>query len=388
MAVPILYNVRSLRRRPVLTLTTALGMALVVAVLIAMLALSQGFRAALAHTGSPENAIVLRKGADSELSSGVDREAAAILAGMPFVARTPDGRPLASPELYVVLNLNRLGTGGLSNVAVRGVSPSAFEVRKGISIVEGRAFRPGASEIVVGKTIAGRYADCQVGDRLTFAGRAWDVVGHFSAGGSSFESEIWGENEQLMPVFRGEVFQSVTFRMQDPSAFEGIQTTLEDDPRLQVDVHREDEFYANQARVLAQLLDVVAVFITSIMGVGAVFGAINTMFAAVASRSPEIAVLLTLGFRPSAVALSFLAESVLLALVGGAVGCLLSLGMNGVVTSTTNWTSFSEVAFAFRVTPQLLAIGLAFAAVMGVVGGFFPALRAARRPIVQALREI
>lgn len=388
MAIPVIYNVRSLRRRPVLTLTTAAGMALVVTVLIAMLALSEGFRAALARTGSPENALVLRRGADSELSSGISREAASIIAGMPFVARAADGRPLSSPELYVVINLNRLGTGGLSNVVVRGVNPAAFEVRKDVRVVEGRMFRPGASEIIIGRTIAGRFAHCGVGDRLAFAGREWDVVGHFTAGGSAFESEIWGENESLMPVLRGEVFQSVTFRMQDASAFDGIENTLEKDPRLQVDVHREFSFYANQSLQLTQILNIAGVFITSIMGVGAVFGAVNTMFASVSARSPEIAVLLTLGFRPSAVALSFLAESMLIALAGGVMGCLLSLTMNGVVTSTTNWASFSEVAFTFEVTPQLLAAGMVFAAVMGVVGGIFPALRAARRPIVQALREI
>lgn len=388
MAIPLGYNLRSLRQRPLLTLTTAVGMALVVTVLIAMLALAQGFRAALARTGSAENALVLRRGADSELSSGIARETASILTAMPFVARDAGGKPLASPELYVVINLNRLGTGGLSNVVVRGVSPAAFEVRKDVRVVEGRMFRPGAPEIIVGRTIAGRFANCGVGEKLAFAGREWDVVGHFAAGGSSFESEIWGENESLMPVFRGEVFQSLTFRMQDPAAFEGIETGLEKDPRLQVDVHRELDFYANQSVQLTQLLNIVAGFITSIMGVGAVFGAVNTMFAAVAARSPEIAVLLTLGFRPSAVALSFLAESVLISLAGGVIGCLLSLTMNGVVTSTTNWASFSEVAFTFEVTPQLLGIGLLFAALMGVLGGIFPALRAARRPIVQALREI
>ncbi|MBA2564169.1 MAG: ABC transporter permease [Gemmatimonadetes bacterium] len=386
MAVPILYNVRSLRQRPVSTLATALGMALVVAVFIAVMALASGFSAALARTGSRDNAIVLRQGADSELASGLDRDAAQIISAMPFVARGADGRPLVSPEVYVIINLDRPG-GGTANVVARGVSAQAFEVRKGVRVVEGRTFRSGAPEILIGRSIASRFGSTAVGDKLRFANRDWTVVGHFEAGGSSFESEIWGENEQFMPAFRGEVFQSVTFRMQDPAALKGLEQTLEKDPRLRVDVEREYDFYANQSTLLTQILEFFAVFVTSIMAVGAVAGAVNTMYAAVANRAPEIAVLRTLGFRPAAIVGSFLLESVAIALAGGIIGCLLALPINGITTSTTNWSSFSEVAFPFRVTPDLLAAGLAFALLMGLVGGFFPALRAARMPIVQALRQ-
>ncbi|HEY7460841.1 MAG TPA: FtsX-like permease family protein [Gemmatimonadota bacterium] len=386
MAIPIVYNIRSLRQRPVSTLATALGMALVVAVFIGVMALAKGFRVALARTGSPENVIVLRQGADSELSSAFDREVAQVIEAMPFVARGPDGRPLASPEVYVVINLERLG-GGMANVVARGVSPQAFQVRKDVRIVEGRALRPGASEILIGKTIGERFANTAVGDKLAFAGRDWTVVGRFEAGGSSFESEIWGENEQFMPAFRGEVFQSLTFRPKDPAAFEGIKQTLEKDPRLHVDVEKEYDFYANQSTLLTRVLQFFAVFVTAIMAIGAIAGAVNTMYAAVATRAPEIAVLRTLGFRPGSVVLSFMLEAVLIALVGGLIGCLLALPINGIVTSTTNWSSFSEVAFPFKVTPDLLLAGVVFALVMGVLGGFFPALRAARMPIVQALRQ-
>jgi ABC-type lipoprotein release transport system permease subunit len=212
------------------------------------------------------------------------------------------------------------------------------------------------------------------------------VVCQFSAGGSAFESEIWGENEQFMPVFRGEAFQSVTFRLKDPAAFEDAKRTLEADRRLTVDVHREADFYTQQSQLLGRILQILALVITSIMAVGAIFGAINTMYAAVASRSPEIAVLLTLGFHPRSVLASFLAESALIAVVGGVIGALLALPINGIVTSTTNWANFSEIAFSFRVTPGLLLAGLVFALVMGLVGGFFPARRAARLPVVQALR--
>jgi ABC-type antimicrobial peptide transport system permease subunit len=244
----------------------------------------------------------------------------------------------------------------------------------------------GRSEICVGDKIAGRFEHTALGDKLRFAGRDWDVVCHFSAAGSSFESEVWGENEQFMPVFRGEVFQSVSFRLKDPAAFDEAKRALEDDKRMQVDVHRESTFYVQQSQLLGNILQFLAIVITSIMAVGAVFGAVNTMYAAVAGRTPEIAVLLTLGFHPRSVLASFLVESALIAAIGGALGCLLALPVNGFVASTTNWASFSEIAFNFRVTPRLLLDGMVFAVVMGLVGGFFPARRAAKMPVVQALR--
>lgn len=384
--IPIVYNIRNLRQRPVSTLTTALGMALVVTVFIAMSALSRGFRAALVQTGSQDNVLVLRKGANSELSSGLGRDAASTLAAMSFVARGADGQPLISPEVYVVVNLQRL-TGGMANVVARGVNLRAFDVRKGLRITEGRLFQPGASEIVVGKTIVPRFANLRVGDSVTFASRQWAVVGTFEANGSAFESEIWGENEQFMPAFRGQAFQSITFRMADPAGFDEVKRVLEGDQRLGVDAKREHAFYADQSGMLYQVLNFIGVFVASIMAVGAVFGAVNTMYAAVSSRAPEIAMLLTIGFRPMAVLTSFIIESALIAVIAGLLGGLLSLPINGIVTSTTNWASFSEIAFAFLITPDLLVSGLIFAVVMGVLGGFFPAWRAARQEIVVALRE-
>ncbi len=386
MKIPLIYNLRSLKQRPVSTAATALGMGLVVLVFIAMMALSRGFRAALVETGSPENVIVLRKGSDTELTSGIGRETANTIAAMPFVASAPDGRPLASPEVYVLISLERPGEGDALVVA-RGINPEAFRVRKDVSIVDGRMIEPGASEIMVGKSIVGRFANTGIGEKLSFANRDWTVVGHFAAGGSGFESEIWGENKQFMPAFRGEVFQSVTFRMRDPSAFAAVKQALENDPRLRVDALREYDFYANQSFLLTQILNFAAVFISGIMAIGAIFGAINTMYAAVGARAPEIAVLRTLGFRPGSVLFSFLLEASVIALLGGILGCLLSLPLNGIMTSTTNWQSMSEVAFAFRVTPDLLVNGMVFALVMGLIGGFFPARRAARQPIVQVARE-
>ncbi|MGH7562311.1 MAG: ABC transporter permease [Gemmatimonadales bacterium] len=388
MKVPILYNVRSVLRRPVSTALTALGVGLVVAVFIGMLSLANGFQAALVRTGSDQNALVLRKGADSELSSGLGRETASIIAASPHLAKGADGRPMMSPEVYVLIPLPRLAsdTTQLANVVVRGISPQAWEVRANVAVDAGRKVESGRSEVCVGKKIAGRIPSTGIGQSLRIAGRDWTVVCHFSAGGSSFESEIWAENEQVMPVFRGQVFQSVSFRLADPRAFDEAKRSLEADRRITVDVHRESTFYRQQSQLLGTILRILAILITTIMAVGAIFGAVNTMYAAVSSRTPEIAVLLTLGFQPRSVLASFLAESAIISFVGGVIGCLLALPINGVVTSTTNWASFSEIAFSFRVTPALLLAGLAFAVVMGVLGGFFPARRAAKVPVVQAIR--
>ena len=386
MKIPLIYNVRSLARRPVSSAMTALGVALVVGVFIAMLALANGFRTALIRTGSADNVLVLRKGADSELASGISRDNAAIIAALPEIAAASDGRPLVSPEVFVPMSLDAASGNGDRLVVARGVTRQAFEVRHNVRIVEGRSFAPGRDEVVIGSAIASYLAHSAVGDTIHFAGRGWLVAGHFTAGGSAFESEIWGENEQLMPVLRGEFFQVVAFRLKSPALFDEAKRKLENDPRLQVDAHRESEFYASQSIVLRRILNFLAIFITGIMAIGAVFGAVNTMYAAVASRTGEIAVLLTLGFRPRSVLASFLAEATFLALVGGVLGCLVALPINGIVTSTTNWSSFSQIAFQFLVTPRILALGVLFSLVMGLVGGFFPARRASRLPVVQAIR--
>jgi len=388
MRIPLIYNVRSVSQRPVSTMLTALGIALVVAVFVAMLALANGFIAALVKTGSSDNVLLLRRGADSELSSSIPRDAISIIASSPHIATATDGKPLFSPETYIVINIPRLGGGefDVANVVARGVSDKAFEVRRNIRIIEGRRFASGQSELCVGSKLKGRFNNVNVGDVLRFSNRNWNVVCRFTADGSSFESEIWGENEQFQSVFRGGAFQDVAFRLKDPGAFDDVKRAFLADQRIQIDAHRESEFYASQSELLGNILRILAIMITSIMSVGAVFGAVNTMYAAVSSRTSEIAVLLTLGFHPRSVLASFLAESAVIAFIGGVLGCLLALPINGVVTSTTNWSSFSEIAFAFRVTPQLLLAGLVFAVVMGVVGGFFPARRASRMPVIQALR--
>lgn len=388
MKIPLIYNVRSVLQRPVSTGLTALGIALVVAVFVAMLALANGFAAALTTTGGDDNVLVLRKGSDAELSSGISRADASIIASSPHIATGADGRPMVSPETYVVMNLQRVGmdTTAIANVVIRGVSERAFDVRKNITIT-GRKFASGQSEVCLGEKLVPRFVNTAIGDKLRFGGRDWTVVCHFNAAGSSFESEVWGEAEQFQGVFRsGSGFASITFRLKDAAAYEEARRALEDDQRLQVTAHRESKFYADQSRQLSGILNFLAIMITSIMAVGAIFGAVNTMYAAVASRRPEIAVLLTLGFKPRNVLLSFLAEAAVIAFVGGILGCLMALPINGMVTSTTNWASFSEIAFAFSITPGLLVRGVIFAVVMGVVGGYFPARQASRMPVVQALR--
>jgi putative ABC transport system permease protein len=387
MKIPLTYNLRSVRQRPVSTALTALGIGLVVAVFIGMLALANGFAAALTTTGSEQNVLVLRKGADSEMSSGLDRAAVSTLTGSPHVARGADGRVLASPEVYVVIPLGREGdTTKLANVVVRGVSEQAWQVRANVSITEGIRPSAGKNEVCVGKRLVGRFPNTGVGQTMHFAGRPWTVTCHFAAAGSAFESEIWGENEQIMPAMRRDGFQSLAFRLADPASFDEAKRVLEADKRVTVDVYRESAFYAKQSELLGSILRVLAIMITGIMAVGAIFGAVNTMYAAVASRTPEIAVLLTLGFRPRSILASFLAESAVIALIGGIVGCLLALPMNGIVTSTTNWANFSEIAFSFRITPMLLLAGVIFAVVMGTLGGFFPARRASKVPVIQAIR--
>jgi len=386
MAIPVAYNLRNLWARKASTTLTALGIALVAWVFIFTLALAGGFEAALRTTGSPDNAIVIRRGGTAELTSILTREEANVIVAQPEVARGSDGAPLASPELVVVININRK-TGTPTNVVVRGVSPKALALRPDARIVRGRMFRPGLDEIVVGSLIAERFQSADLGDRLRFSGRTWTVTGILEAKGSSYDSEIWGDAELLMQVFDRPVYQSVTMRLDDRAAFGALRKRLESDPRLSAQVKREDVFYSEQSGTLAALIRTLGLFLAVVMALGAVFGALNTMYAAVASRTKEIGTLLALGFSRGAILASFLFESVVLASFGGLIGCALALPVNGITTGTMNFNNFSEIAFRFQVTPGMLAAGVLFAALMGVVGGFFPARKAATRPIIEALRE-
>jgi len=310
-----------------------------------------------------------------------------ILRAKPAVATAADGRPLASAEMVIVVNKPRLGQKGSSNVMLRGVDQSAAGLRGGITMVEGRTFTPGTDEVIVARRISRRFANCNVGDKLRFEQHDFNVVGHFTAKGSAFESEIWGDANVLMPALhRQGYFQTFVFRMKDPSRFAEVKRELEADPRIQLQVRREREFYSAQSEAFTTLITTIGTFITVIMAVGAVFGAANTMFASIGARTREIAMLSVLGFGPLSVMAAFVVESLIVTLIGGLVGCVLSLPMNGITSSTTNFQSFSEMAFQFRITPLILAQGLAFSAVLGLVGGFFPALRAARQNPSRSLR--
>jgi putative ABC transport system permease protein len=367
---------------------TAMGIAMVVAVFVMTMAIAQGFRGALVASGSNENAILLRKGATSETVSAVLKPQLPLIESMPQVARTADGHALASPELVVIISLPRASDGHPANVPLRGVGPRAFEVRNTLQFVEGRRFTPGTREINVGKQAVARFTGLTLGSDVKFGGVAWKVVGIFTADDASFESEVWGDVDLMMPAFQRNGYQSVTVKLVDPSAFDSFQAAVGNDPRLDLKPNRERDYYEGQSETTGTLIRVFAIFVTAILSIGAVFGAVNTMYAAVAYRTREIGTLRALGFSRLRIVTAFLAESVALALVGGVVGCIIALPVHGLSTGAMNMTSFSELAFKFRITPALLAGGLLFSAVMGAVGGLLPAVRAARIPVARALREI
>lgn len=388
--MPVIYNLRHLLVRKVSTALTAAGIAMVVFIFTSMLAFVAGFRGALTSTGREDNVIVMRAGATSEIESGITRDMAALVRVAPEASRDAGGTPLSSSDLVVVITRPKRGAPDEpANVTVRGVTPGAFALRPGVRIVDGRSFRPGLNEVIVGKSLTRRIEGTRPGDTMRFAGRDWNVVGTFEADGSSWESEIWGDAELLLPAFDRQGYQSITFRLSDPSAFSEVKDRLERDPQLEVQVEREREYYRRQSTAVVTLLRTLSVFIGVIMSVGAVFGALNTMYAAVASRTREIGTLLALGFTPGAVLRSFLLESLLLSAGGGVAGVLLALAVShGRSTGTTNWSSFSELTFRIAVTPGVIAAGLAFALVMGLVGGFWPARRAARMHPAEAVRSV
>ena len=368
---------------------TAGGIAMVVAVFVMTLAIAQGFRQTLVASGSPQNAIVLRKGATAETTSAVLRTDVPIVESLPQVARGPDGRPLSSSELVVVIALPRISDNQPANVPARGVGPRAYDVRESLKIVEGRRFNPGTREINVGRAAVGRFKGLTLGSDVKFGGGAtWTVVGVFTADDAAFESEVWGDVDLMMPAFQRNGYQSMTIKLADPSMFDAFKATLEGDPRLHLQPQREQDYYAAQSQQLTTVIRVFGTFVTLILAIGAIFGAMNTMYAAVAYRTREIGTLRARGFSRVRIVTAFLAESIALAIIGGILGCLLALPVHGLSTGTTNFVSFSEVAFKFRITPVLLAGGLVFSAVMGAAGGLLPAIRAARIPVARALREI
>jgi putative ABC transport system permease protein len=382
------YNLRSMTVRRGTAAMTAMGIAMVVAVFVMTMAIAQGFRGALVASGSNENAILLRKGATSETVSGVLRSQLPIIEAMPQVARASDGHPLASPELVVIIALPRVTDGAPANVPVRGVGPLAFEIRNSLHFVEGRRFAPGTREVNVGRQAVNRFRGVALGNELKFGSASWKIVGIFEADGASFESEVWGDVDLMQPAFQRNGYQSVTLKLVAASAFDSLQATIGGDPRLDLKGYPEQDYYEGQSETTGTLMRVFGIFVTTILSIGAVFGAMNTMYAAVAYRTREIGTLRALGFSQVRIVAAFLVESVALALIGGAIGCILALPVHGVSTGALNMTSFTELAFKFRITPALLGLGMVFSALMGAVGGLLPALRAARIPVARALREI
>ena len=385
-AVPLAYIARNLWVRRVTTLLTAGGMALVVYVFATVLMMSEGIRSTLVATGQPDNVMVLRQGAGAEINSAIERGQAAILSTLPGIATDALGRPLLSAEPVVLINLPKRSNGKPSNVTVRGTSEIGLQLRPGVRIVEGRMFRPGTSEIVVGSSTASGFSGIDIGASLRFAGRDWLIVGRYDSGRSGFDSEIWGDAEQMAQAFRRTVFSIVVFRLADSSLFDSVKDRIDADPRLKLEAKPEIRFYAEQSEALATFINILGLSLAIIFSIGAVVGAMITMFAAVAQRTGEIGTLRALGFRRGAVLAAFLLESLLLSAIGGVLGLAAASGMQAVDVSTTNFQTFAELAFRFVLTPTIAWQALAFALAMGVVGGFIPAWRAARLQIVDCLR--
>ncbi|HPL78161.1 MAG TPA: ABC transporter permease, partial [Burkholderiaceae bacterium] len=377
---------RNLWVRRVTTLLTAGGMALVVFVFATVLMMGEGIRATLVATGQPDNVLLLRKGAGAEINSGIERAKAAMVESLDGIATNGEGRRLVSKEPVVLINLPKRSNGKPSNVTVRGTSALGLELRPQVRVIEGRMFRPGTSEIIAGRSVASGFRGAALGETLRFAQRDWVVVGVFDSDKTAFDSEIWGDAEQMMAAFRRPVYSTLVLRLNQREALAGLKAAIEADPRLQLDVKPETQFYAEQSEALATFIRILGLSLSVIFSIGAIVGAMITMFAAVAQRVGEIGTLRALGFRRGAVLVAFLAESLLLSLVGGVVGLAAASGMQAVDISTTNFQTFSEIAFQFRLTPAIAGQTLLFAMAMGFIGGFIPAWRAARLKIVDCLR--
>ena len=389
MQIPLKYILRSSSSRRLTTVITILGIALVVFVFTAVLMMANGVEKTLRSTGSDDNLIVARKAAMSEIMSILDRDAAGIISNMPQVASFADGRPMSSKEAVVIINLNKIGAPGISNVIVRGVEPAAFSLRPQLRIIQGRMFRWGAREVIVGAGITHRFAGAQIGEKMKFGGDLWTVVGIFEADGSGFESEAWGDGNQIMDAFKRSSFSTVTIRLKQRDDLSEIAAAFESDNRLQYfAAKREKKFFEEQSEMMAKFIRILGLFVTIIFSTGATIGAMITMYGAVANRTVEIGTLRALGFFRRSILLAFLGESFVLSFAGGIAGLGLASLLQFFSISTLNFGSFSELAFSFALSPSIIATSLGFSLLMGLIGGFLPALRAARLNIIQALRAV
>ncbi|MFZ5862937.1 MAG: ABC transporter permease [Nitrospirota bacterium] len=386
MAVPLRYSLHNLRSRRLTTAMTAAGMALVVFVFTAVLMLAHGLERTMVSTGSPDNALITRRSATAETQSFIARDQAQVMLAADEIARGADGAALAGAETVSIINLPKRGTGKPSNVQIRGASAATLTLRPQVRLVEGRMWQPGSSEIIVGRAIASRFAGAGLGETLRFALRDWTVVGVFDAGGTGFDSEIWVDADQMMQAFRRTIYSSVLARVPDDRAFNALKARLEADPRLTVDVARESAYYAAQSEVLANFIRVLGLLVTAIFSLGAMIGAMITMYAAVSNRTSEIGTLRALGFSRRAIWSAFVVEALALSLLGGAAGLGAAWFLRFVHISAVNFSTFTEIAFGFALSPLVVAQSLAFALLMGFVGGVLPAMRAGRLRIVDALR--
>ncbi len=387
MKIPFKYIIRNVRTRRLTTGITILGVALVVFVFAAVLMMAYGVQKTLVATGSDENVIVARKSANGEISSIIDRESASVILTLPHVAKAAGGKPIASGEPVVVINLNKLEGGGLSNVTVRGVSPEAFLLRPQVRAKKGRIFASGARELIVGVSIEKRFAGAKLGDIVRFAGDAWTIVGVFDTDGSGFDSEMWGDANQLLDAFNRDAFSTLTFKLDRSESFGDFVAAFDKDPRLQqFEPKIEKRFFEEQSELMATFIRILGIFITIIFSAGATIGAMITMYAAVAHRTVEIGTIRALGFRRRSILAAFLTESLFLSFVGGLTGLFFAAFLQFFTISTLNFGSFSELAFSFALSPTIVVSSLLFALVMGLLGGFLPSVRAARLGIVNALR--
>lgn len=385
--IPLSYIFRNLWARRLTTLLTSGGMALVVYVFATVLMLEEGLRQTLVETGSPDNAVVIRKASQTEVQSGVERNQAAIIESRPEIAFDQAGERLVSKEVVVLITLNKSANNAPANVVIRGTTPQGLVMRPQVKLAAGRMFRPGSTEIVVGRSIADRFSGVALGERLRFGQREWTVVGITNAGRTGFNSEIWGDAEQMRQSFRRPVYSSVTLRLNESGRFEAMKQALENDPRMTIEVKRETVYYAEQSEVMAKFIKILGLVLSVIFSLGAVIGAMITMYASVASRTNEIGTLRALGFPRQSILTAFLVEAMLLGGVGGAIGLTLASLMQFLTLSTMNWQTFSELAFSFTLTFDIAWKSLLFSVAMGFFGGVIPAIRASRLKIVDALRE-
>lgn len=389
MAIPFTYNFRSVKARWNSAIVAVLGIAGTVGVFVAMLSLARGFKATLVASGSNDNAIIMRAGATSEMTGAVNLSDVKIIQDAPGIARDASG-PLLTPEVVLITPVPLRATGTDANVQARGVSSNVLTIRKNIKMIEGRFFQSGLSEVIVGKNARDTYSGLTVGSSLNMGTGRFQVVGVFDAGGSAFDSEIWGDAKLLDAAYNRPdfIFQSVTVHLNSPDSLEKFKDAITADPRLKVDVTREVEYYASKSTRMTALITTLGGLVAAVMAIGAIFGALNTMYSAVSERGREIATMRALGFGAVAVVFSFVIEALLISFVGGAIGCVAVLPLNGWTTGAMNWQTFSHLAFAFKITPDLMVNGVIFALVMGVLGGLPPAIRAARLPVAAALRSL